>query len=123
MIDMKQVGSWLKPLWKAGAHLVIVQGGDALQQKIRGAVDEDRDASIKRVNKVFDGWQAGVVKALKGLWFLPAAKRDELARKVQEEGDKLQGNLVRGIKEYGPKAVDRAVDGFQERLAKLVEGA
>lgn len=118
-----QVGRLLKPLWKRGAKAVLWTGGDELQRRVRQNVDDDADASIRRVNKLFDGWQDRVIEELHELPLLPKAWAATLAEKVKVEGDQVQAALVASIKTHGPAAVDLAFDGLQDRLARLIDEA
>lgn len=117
------VGRVLTPLWKGAARLVLSRESADLRGKVKALIDDDKDASIVRVNRIFDGWQTGIIKGLRGLSFLPAAIANTIIDGVQSEGDKLQARVVDAVKSKGPAAVDLAFDGLEARLSALIDHA
>lgn len=55
-----------------------------------------------------------VARYLRPLW------QGLLVQLVQQEGDRLQVQVQAAVREHGPAAVDRLVDGWQERMHRGV---
>lgn len=116
-----KTGKWLKPLWKGAAKKLLASQFNRLQDQIKANIDDDRDASIVRINSLFDGLQKKLVDGLGAICLLPAGMRSMLQEKVQREGDKIQSNIVVMVKQRGPVAVDAAFDGLEARLDEMIE--
>lgn len=117
------LGRVLTPLWKGAAKKLVDAESRNLRVKVKSLIDDDADASVVRVNRIFDGWQTGIIKGLRGLSFLPASIADTVVAAVQDEGDKLQARVVDAIKSKVPAAVDLAFDGLEARLSALIDHA
>lgn len=117
------MGRVLSPLWKGAARAILAKESADLRGKVKSLIDDDKDASIVRVNRIFDGWQTGIIRGIRGLTFLPAVLADTIISGVQDEGDKLQSRVVDAIKSKGPPAVDLAFDGLEARLIALIDKA
>lgn len=117
------LGRILSPLWKGAAKKLLASQAASLRVQIEGMIDGDNDASIVRVNRIFDGWQDGIIKSIRGLSFLPASIADTIVEGVEAEGDKLQNALVEGIKSKGPMAVGLAFDGIEAKLHAIIDRA
>ncbi len=120
---LSKLGRVLKPLWKSAAREFLRHEIGELSARAKSMIDEDTDASISRINTVFDRWQAGIIKGLKGLFFLPSSVAEVIAKKVQEEGDEIQSKIVFSVKDMGPKAVDKALEGIEAKINALIEKA
>jgi hypothetical protein len=120
---MGKIGNLLKPLWKGAAKKILANQAQDLRGRLKSMVDSDEDASLKRVNALFDGWQASVIARVRALSFLPASVADTVASGVQREGDILQGKIVAAIKEKGPHAIDLAFEGIEVKLNALIDAA
>lgn len=117
------LGRVLTPFWKGAARALLARESADLQSKVKAMIDDDRDASIVRVNKVFDGWQAGIIKGLRGLSFLPTSTADIIIAAVQVEGDRLQIRVVDGIKDKGSAAIDASFCIIRYRLTSIIDAA
>lgn len=119
---MAKAGKWLKPLWKGAAKRVLKSQFESLRARVKANIDSDEDASIVRINKLFDGAQKVIIEDMEMIPLLPAGLRAEAQSKVQIEGDKIQANLIVLLKRGGPGLVDKAFDGLESRLDEIIEG-
>lgn len=113
----------LKPLWKGAAKKILHNQVADMKNRVKAMIDDDEDASIKRINRIIDGWQNGIIKRLAALKFMPTSIANTVGDKVQSEGDKLQAKLIEAIKSKGPHAVDMAFDGLEIKLDFLIDAA
>jgi hypothetical protein len=118
-----KIAGLLKPLWKGAAKKILAYECSDLRLRAKAMIDEDTDGSIVRVNRVFDGWQNAIINGLNKVPFLPKSMAASLAEKVNEEGDRIQENIVNAIKERGALAVDAAFDGIEAKLNNIIDMA
>jgi hypothetical protein len=124
---MKKLWSWVghvvTPLWKGAAKRILRSQSRDLRGKVKSLIDDDQDASIKRVNDFFDKRQAEIEAKLRGLQFLPGTLEDRLAESVEENGNAMQEKLIAAIKERGPAAIDALFDGLESKLDAIIDKA
>lgn len=129
MSIFKQVWAWVRklpvaryvrPLWTGALKLAVQEAGDALQAEVRGRIDQPEDAALRYVNERFDGWQAGLIKAIRALP-LPTGVEYRLSGHITSDGDVLQARLLASIRTGGPVAVDAAFDDWQRLLMARID--
>ena len=118
---LAKLGNWLKPLWKGAAKKILASQFTSLRERIKRNIDDDRDASIMRINTLFDKMQSDIIGGLDRIAFLPQHIRELIKAKVQAEGDRIQEDTVAMVKKRGPVAIDAAFDGIEARLDAMID--
>ena len=111
------IAAWIKPLWKGALRAVVQSEGDALQARLRAAIEAE---GVKAVDRNIDKWQADLKAAISRLP-LPSGIRDSVRRMIQDHGDELQTRLRGAITAGGPAAVDAAFDTAQAALLLKID--
>lgn len=120
---MSKLAGMFKPLWKSAAKKLMAYELKTLRDHLKAMVDDDRDASIMRVDHIFDMWQDRIVAGINKLSWIPSSISHDLTDKVMDEGDSLQEKLVEMIKTKGPGAIDAAFDGVEAKINALIDRA
>jgi len=109
---------FLKPFGKSIACGIVQKEGDVLQEKCKIILAKEGPAGI---DKVFDGFQAKVMAAVKRITFLPEICAQQVRRIIVDEGDALQEKLKMGVAAQGPEAIDHAFDLAQYSLIERIK--
>lgn len=122
--------NWLKTLNPKALLLKFLKGlavkeiqkqGDALQTRLRLAIEEH---GPKAIDKVIDSSQTATLRLINARlpkWAWLTHIKDRIAEEVTQSGDKLQERLKEQIASNGISSVDVVFDKVQAELIERIE--